>query len=407
MIEAGIFLAVYILLCRLVMGKLRGTPREASFLVLNLFGLWYFFIYSATLAYPGIFLGLYLGIACVQYLGLCIFGCKKNGLVWVAFFVPIVALVGLRYIPDSIYVAVGGELGITGITGAPAVIGISYLAFRCSRLVLEVRNQTVPFPGFLEYLNFCFFLPTIPVGPINTYACYRNGFGTSRYKVPIGRAVFRIFVGLIKLKFLGGVFGQLTYSEFLLDGNTHSWSALPIVMVCYFLFLYCNFSGFCDMAIGAAAIIGIQVPENFENPLAARNMKEFWNRWHITLSVWMRDLVFSPLSKVLVRTFGASRMNGAIALSILVTFLLIGIWHGVGWNYAAFGLAQALGVVAVHYYTIFLKNRLGRSGMQIYMCSRLVKALAVSITFIYYSMTLFLFANSGEDMAKIFSILRW
>ena len=70
MIEAGIFLAVYILLCRLVMGKLRGTPREASFLVLNLFGLWYFFIYSATLAYPGIFLGLYLGIACVQYLGL-------------------------------------------------------------------------------------------------------------------------------------------------------------------------------------------------------------------------------------------------------------------------------------------------------------------------------------------------
>jgi D-alanyl-lipoteichoic acid acyltransferase DltB (MBOAT superfamily) len=191
-----------------------------------------------------------------------------------------------------------------------------------------------------------------------------------------------------------------------MDDHPHPWMDLPVAMLFYYLFLYCNFSGFCDMAIGAAALIGIPVPENFEDPFAARNMREFWNRWHITLSQWMRDIGFAPLSKYFVRVMGPVKANHAVALAVAVVFFLIGVWHGVGWNYALFGLAQSLGVVTVHYYTIFLKNRLGRDKFKAYNENPWIRAGAVTVTFCYYAATLFLFANTVPQMKEIFAALR-
>ena len=160
------------------------------------------------------------------------------------------------------------------------------------------------------------------------------------------------------------------------------------------------------MAIGAAGLMGIPVLENFDNPFAARNVKDFWNRWHMTLSAWMRDVVFSPLSKFMVRTMGPAQANHAIALTITVVFLLVGIWHGVGWNYAAFGAAHALGVATNHYYAIFLKKRLGRDGFKAYNENPWIRAVAVGLTFCYVAASLFLFANTIPDMTYIFHALR-
>ncbi len=286
------------------------------------------------------------------------FAQRKGNLPWLAFFTPIIALIIVRYGPIT------GLPNVPGLawTASLSLVGLSYLAFRASRLVLEVRNGVVKQPGFFEYINFCFFTPHhARQSSIKTYANYRRGFEAQPQNVPMGRAALRILVGLVKCYFLGGLCNQLTYSGLLFDDNTHHWIDLPVAMVFYYLFLYCNFSGFCDMAIGAAGLIGIPVPENFDDPFAARNVKDFWNRWHITLSQWMRDVVFAPLSKNLVRLFGPAYADHAIALTILVVFLLVGIWHGVGWNFAAFGAMHALGVAANHYYTIFLKKlRLGR-----------------------------------------------
>jgi D-alanyl-lipoteichoic acid acyltransferase DltB (MBOAT superfamily) len=103
---------------------------------------------------------------------------------------------------------------------------------------------------------------------------------------------------------------------------------------------------------------------------------------------------------------GPARVNHAIALAITVVFLLIGIWHGVGWNYAVFGLAQALGVVSVHYYTIFLKQKLGREGFKAYNQNSWIHAAGVVLTFAYYAATLFFFANNPAQMKQIFAILR-
>ena len=160
------------------------------------------------------------------------------------------------------------------------------------------------------------------------------------------------------------------------------------------------------MAIGAAGLIGIPVAENFSNPFAARNLKEFWNRWHITLSTYMRDVVFSPLSKFLVGTMGPARANHAIAIAIGVVFLLIGVWHGVGLNFAIFGAIHAVGVVANHYYTIGLKQWLGRDGFRAYNANPWIHGGAVAVTFVYVTASLFFFANPIRDAVRIFAALR-
>ena len=396
-------LLAYVFACRAVMRWLAGQLRETLLAALNVASVFMFLFYGHHDHYLTRF-GFYLVLAGVQYLMLWLFATSRGWLPWLAFFTPIAALLVVRYVPSPFYVALGHALG-RNWPAAPTLIGISYLAFRCSRLVLEVRNGVVKKPNFIEYLNFTFFLPTMPVGPINSYENFRRGFDAP-YNVPLGRATLRIIVGAVKYLFLGSLCSQLGYSSLLLDGHPHYWMDLPVAMLFYYLYLYCNFSGFCDMAIGAAAIIGIPVPENFDDPFAARNIREFWNRWHITLSSWMRDVVFAPLSKYFARICGPENVNHAIALTIFVVFLLIGIWHGVGWNFFFYGLVHAIGVVANHYYTLFLKKRLGREGFKAYNENPWIRAAAVTVTFCYCAASLIFFANTLPEIKQIFAILK-
>jgi D-alanyl-lipoteichoic acid acyltransferase DltB (MBOAT superfamily) len=404
-------IVVYIALARFTMKWLGGTVREIVFACLNLAGFYFLFVKTHDRFHTELFLIYFLSVVGMYLvMRLCLFPETGGWKLWLAFMTPILVLIAVRYMPPPVYAGfidkIRGEF-FTGpdFTIAPYFVGLSYLAFRCSYLVLEVRNGAVEKPGFWDYLGFAFFVPTIPVGPISTYSNYRRGFAAVSPDDLPGRSSLRILVGLVKYLFLGNVFNQLTYSGLLLDDHYHSWIDLPVAMVFYYLYLYCNFSGFCDMAIGAAGLIGIPVPENFQDPFAARNMREFWNRWHITLSQWMRDVVFSPLSKYLARVMGPSQVNQAVAVTIFVVFLLIGIWHGAGWNYAVFGLLQGVGVVTTHYYTIGLKKWLGRDGFKAYNSNRWIQAIAVVITFCFFSATLFFFANSPKDIKEIISAL--
>jgi D-alanyl-lipoteichoic acid acyltransferase DltB (MBOAT superfamily) len=211
---------------------------------------------------------------------------------------------------------------------------------------------------------------------------------------------------LAKAVFLAGWVGQLAYSQMFFDGHRHAPSDLTISAIAYYLYLYLNFSGYCDVAIGLAGLAGISVPENFKNPLLARNLKEFWNRWHITLSEWMRDLVFSPMAKNLVGRVGPKYANHAIAGIILFVFLLIGVWHGKGWTFFIYGLLHGLGVVVNHYYTLALKKHMSREQYLSYMANRWIEAVGVLMTFLYTAVTLFFFANSFPQMKIILSSLK-
>jgi D-alanyl-lipoteichoic acid acyltransferase DltB (MBOAT superfamily) len=396
-------LLAYAIAGALVVRSTRGLVREAALAAINMSAVFLCLFYSKD--HDLVRFGAYLVVVLCLFASLHLFAERPGPWPWVAFWAPILVLIVDRYFSTPALVGIGGHLSFYW-HGIPKLIGVSYLAFRCSRLVLEVRNGAVKKPNLLEYLNFAFFLPTVPVGPISSYATFREGFVGDGYRVPIDQALLRILVGAVKFEFLGNICDRLTYSGWLLDGQYHHWIDLPLAMLFYYLFLYCNFSGFCDMAIGTAALMGIAVPENFENPFAARNVREFWTRWHITLSTYMRDIVFSPISKFFVHAFGPKNANHAIAVTIAIVFLLIGIWHGVGWNFAAYGAAHAIAVVINHYYTLVLKARLRRDGFKAYNQNPWIHAVAVALTFSFCAASLLFFANTFHEIHTIFSILR-
>jgi D-alanyl-lipoteichoic acid acyltransferase DltB (MBOAT superfamily) len=394
----------------------RLPARDALFALGNVAAAYYFFVAGKHRHYElvfGLVCATYLVLASLHYLALRRLACRAGLWPWVAFGLPIVALVVVRYVP---VLSFGGLVSArlrgalerhTDFTLSAAFVGLSYVAFRTSRLVLDVRNGAVPCPTYAEYLGFAFFAPTLPVGPISPYALHRSGFDSAtRPALPLGRALLRVLMGVVKYRFFGSLFDQLGYAGLLLDGHPHAWVDVPVAAIAYYLYLYCNFSGFCDIAIGVAGAMGIPVAENFARPFGARNVREFWNRWHITLSLYMRDVLFSPLSRALVRLFGTARSNEAIAVTIFVVFLLVGMWHGVGWHYAVFGCLHGIAMVANHYYTLFLKRRLGKAGFAAYNGSRAIEAVAVSATFVYVTATIFFFANDWQAMQAIARALR-
>src|SRR5262249_8297151 len=127
---------------------------------------------------------------------------------------------------------------------------------------------------------------------------------------------------------------------------------------------------------------------------------------HMTLTRFMRDTLFSPLSKVLVRKFGPQAAPHAIALSIFTVFVAMGAWHGLSWNFLMYGGLQGAGVVSCHYYTNWLKKRLGHRGYASYHQNRWIRAAAVATTFSFAAGTLFFFANSIDTERVILTLLR-
>lgn len=381
--------------------------RSALFALINLAVIPLFFDPREGRRQALFFIGAYLAMAVCHYLLLRRFASRAGWKPWIAFFSPIAALAAIRYTPWLFEPLIAAIPGLHTGPLAAFFVGLSYMAFRLSLLVLEVRNNAVAMPDFARYLGFAFFLPTFVVGPINPYSVHNRSLThPDRTVTPIGRSCLRILIGAAKYQFLGNIFHQMSYAGLLLDGHPHPPVDLVAAAVCYHLYLYCNFAGFCDMAIGAAGLLGIQVKENFRNPLAARSVQDYWTRWHITLSTYMRDVVFSPLSKSLIGRAGAAYSNHAVGVAIVVVFLLVGIWHGAGWQFALYGAIHAAGVVTNHYYTLWLKKRLGRERFKAYHENRWIRAAAVGLTFSYVTASLFFFANDFDTIGKILHAIR-
>jgi D-alanyl-lipoteichoic acid acyltransferase DltB (MBOAT superfamily) len=350
---------------------------------------------------------IYLLTVLLHYVLMRKYAFRNGWAPWMAFLFPIAVMLVVKYAPgvDEPFRAPLAFIGKKHIAGF--FVGISYVAFRLSYMVIEVRNGVVPMPDLWEHLSFGFFVPTMSVGPISRYSVFRRSlYEPDRQQTPAGQCLLRILVGITKYLFLASMIEQLAYNGLLFDNHPHPWIDLPVAAVAFYLYLYLNFSGYCDMAIGTAGLLGIQVDENFDNPFRARNMQEYWTRWHITLSTYMRDTVFSPLSKALTRKMGPKFAPHAIAISIFAVFIAIGAWHGLTWNFLIFGVIHGVGVVSCHYYTIWLRNHLGKAGYAAYHQNPWIKAAAVTVTFLYATGALFFFANSLEDVHKILSVLR-
>ena len=414
---------LYPLAATVVLRWLPGKIRTQCFAALNVAGLAVVCWLSAAanvrvaklLPYTRaalFFFCLYVGVVLLHYVVLRMSqrpGRERESSFWTpaAFFLPLVLLAYVKYASDALnpFGAILAPIGLSRFVFF--FVGISYLSFRLVHLVQEVRNEVVQMPTLSEYLSFAFFVPTLLVGPINPYSKFIGSYrDPQRMKGQTREALLRIVVGFTKYFFLGSLTAQFAYDGLLRDGHPHAPIDLLIAVVAYPVYLFCNFSGFCDMAIGVSGLLGIEVAENFDRPFHARNIQEFWTRWHITLSTWIRDLLFTPLSKALIRRFGPKSANHCIAAAIVVSFLLVGVWHGKTLNFLVFGAWHGVGIATVHYYTVWLKKKLGRNGFVAYRENRVIRAVAVCMNFAFFAFTLFFFANTWAQMHAIFSSLK-
>jgi len=341
----------------------------------------------------------YILLFVIHWILVRIWGTGPWGMVPVLF--PLAVLAIAKYAPGH-----WGEF-YSGKRFNVLYLGLSYVAFRLGLLAMEVRNQVVPCPSLAEYLGFTFMPLTLSVGPISAYSLFRRSLSKPAAP-PISVILPRFLKGATKYLLLGNLFNQLTYAGLLGDGHPHPPVDVIVAIVAYYIYLYLNFSGYCDMVVATAACCGIEIQENFDAPFSARNLQDFWKRWHMTLGTFLRDLLFSPLSKYIATKQGGRDIQRAVAVSIFCVFLVIGVWHGVGWNFALYGAVHGVGVVTVHYYTQFLRKKLSRKAYQDYMANRVIKGAAIIVTQSFAALSLILFANSMPAVGRLLhSVAAW
>jgi D-alanyl-lipoteichoic acid acyltransferase DltB (MBOAT superfamily) len=294
------------------------------------------------------------------------------------------------------------------------VLGLSYVFFRVLHLAIDARDRTLPDRiGLLSYLSYTLNFSAIVSGPIQRYQDYHRMHADPPVMGmrSVGRAIERIIVGFFKVAVLSLLLHAIqghALHELIPDVRQASPLALPlasraswgvVVAVVYPLYLYCNFSGYTDFAIGTARFIGNILPENFDRPFFAENFLDFWSRWHITLSSWLKTYVYSPLLLSLSRRLPSRSAEPYLGvLAFFVTFFLVGLWHGRTWLFVWFGILQGLGVAGNKLYQIGMARRLGRAGYRALCANAAYRAGARGLTFTWFTFTLFWFWSSWTQI---------
>jgi len=256
-------------------------------------------------------------------------------------------------------------------------VGISFYTFQTLGYTIDVyRGQLSPAKSFKEFALFVAFFPQLVAGPIlrasNFLPQIREKFSQLDAKnylqqILIQRTNLKIGLTLMSFGFFKKMFFADNIAPFVdeIFLNPIGLDSFAIILgtIGFGIQLYCDFSGYSDIAIGAALILGFKVPQNFNFPFFATSPAEFWRRWHISLSTWVRDYVFFPM----VINNKKSRLR--IFSSLFTTMFLIGIWHGAGWNFVIFGIIHGLYVgIEASIRSVFpslrnnsfLKSRLGK-----------------------------------------------
>ena len=204
-------------------------------------------------------------------------------------------------------------------------LGFSYLSFELLHVVVERRRGRIGSLSLPDLLAFAFFAPARVAGPIKRYPDFTAAVSHATISIDnVYAGLARVLVGLAKKLFVADVLALTVAERSEVRSAGHAW----IVVMAFTVQIYFDFSAYSDVAIGFSRMLGIVLPENFNLPYGAPNIREFWNRWHMTLSAWVRDYVFLPTGRVLFRTPLRTAPIAIAAISYLLTFVVVGAWHG-------------------------------------------------------------------------------
>ncbi|MGI9499161.1 MAG: MBOAT family O-acyltransferase [Geminicoccaceae bacterium] len=246
----------------------------------------------------------------------------------------------------------GVEVGYTTLN-IVLPVGISFYLFQTTSYVADIyRERIKPCGHLLDFSVYVAFFPQLIAGPIVRASEFLPQLGrlVALREVPVRFYLFLFAVGFFKKACIAdnlAIYADPVFAD--VDAYTAytQWLATLI----YTVQLYCDFSGYSDMAIALAGLLGFQLPRNFYFPYFSPNLGEFWRRWHITLSTWLRDYVYFPLG-------GSRGSETATYRNLMITFGLNGLWHGAAWGFVAWGLGNGLGVAV---YRAWSRSWLGRN----------------------------------------------
>ncbi len=216
-------------------------------------------------------------------------------------------------------------------------IGISFFTFQVLSYVIDAyRGEIKPQRSFMALLLYVSFFPQLIAGPIVRYSDIEKQLFDREINITrAAQGLRRFIIGLSKKLLLANCFGQLVDNAYGCSAEQLSMPLAWLAAICYCLQIYFDFSGYSDMAIGLGKVAGFDFNENFNYPFAALSMKDFWRRWHISLSTWFREYVYIPLG-------GNRKGRGRTCLNKIIVFLLTGLWHGAQWTFVVWGLLHGL-----------------------------------------------------------------
>ena len=225
-------------------------------------------------------------------------------------------------------------------------VGVSFFTFKLISYIVEIkRKKTVPAESLLEFATYISFFPTISSGPIDR---------PNTFLIQLRKAHSLIYDKAVDgcQQILWGIFTKVVIADNLAAVTTMAWNDYQGQSSSFLIWaillspvqVYADFDGYTNMAIGVGKILGFNITKNFNHPLLARNVSEYWNRWHMSLTSWITDYVFTPLCL----KFRDLAYTG-IMLAITANLVIIGLWHGANWTYAVFGIFHSLLFIPIVY----------------------------------------------------------
>ncbi len=231
-------------------------------------------------------------------------------------------------------------------------VGISFYTFQTMSYTIDIyRGRLEPTKNFFKFAFFVSFFPQLVAGPI----VRASEFLPQLARIPrltqerVGRGLFLMLRGLVKKVVFADFVAVNLVDRVFESPDMYSSGEVLIALYAYTLQLYCDFSGYTDVARGSAKLMGFELPKNFDRPYQATNPADFWRRWHMTLSRWLRDYLYFPL--------GGSRCGPVRAyVNLWLTLFLIGLWHGAAWTFVAYGMLHAT-VMILHRFAVRWSGR--------------------------------------------------
>lgn len=223
-------------------------------------------------------------------------------------------------------------------------LGISYVSFKSIQMIMDIRDhllKTIPLGHLLRFITF---FPTISSGPIDRYRRFEKDMSAvpsaSDYRGMLYQGLNKIFLGFL-YKF---IIGYLVHKYWMQSPALHPDAVFSIwmYMYAYSMYLFFDFAGYSNFAIGVSYLLGVKTPENFNKPFLSRNIKDFWNRWHMTLSFWFRDYIYMRFVFTAIKNKWMKDRYLISYIGLFLNFMVMGFWHGFFIQYIIYGLYHAI-----------------------------------------------------------------